>query len=1148
MGRYNKGTIFTNNSCIGCNRCIAYCKNMGANVSLLNDDVTQIQVDSKKCSDCGVCIGACLHGAREYRDDCEFFISALEKGEKISLIVSSTFYVIYKEEAKKILGCLKEMGVEKIYDMSFGSEISLWATCKYLKENEEVPNNEKAFISPICPALVNEVEMNHPKLLRKLIPVQSPMMCMAIYAKKYLNDSNKLAFLGPCIAAKDEIASEGKVYDLEYNLTFSHLMKYLRLNKKLNKCKTAKADLTARSFGNIIPMIEGFKECASCFFDRTKRLDSYWNLSNETYEILEMSDVEDGRSAQPLFTEVFACGNGCQEGPAVEPGRSNACELYAECTELREESIKAYDPNVPPHVNWQRFEELFKDVKDGDFVRFYTDKFRQGFHVPDNTYEEIFESMLKDTSEKQNINCGSCGYNTCKDMATAIAYGYNRKENCIHYMNDNVRRNAMFSRVAGLYNENMFVQLARRILDENPDKRYTVSYADINKLNLINDVYGFDKGDIVLQRIGDYVKEVVAGDRGVACYIGAGAYVVLAEYNPRIVSILSKEDAFDFSDADIRNRITMHIGLYFVEDNSENVRSMINFAQMASKQTSSLIHHTVSVFSPEKRDALREETDISSQMIKAVDNNEFVLWYQPQFNTSDSAVSGGEALCRWIKPDGTVVMPDLFIPIAEKNGFIRTLDRQIWEMAFATIRQWLDNGITPPPISLNISRLSLETDEFIQYIVELRDRYKIANHYVRFEITEGVYFGNQDEMMSNITKLRKLGYKIVMDDFGSGYSSLNSLKDMPIDILKLDMGFLKSEMNMDRGGTIISAVARMAQDLELITVAEGVETQTQANFLMSVGINNMQGFLFAKPMTGREFAELIQTNKVPETETKPEAYAKLDVGKFFDPASYESMMFESFARPAGLIEYNDSTDAVSVVRANKGGLEVLGCENKPFIEVQKVFDRYMNSKRGLGVLEIIRKSIEKEEKLSATFKLREQKYMSEVWLKIDVNEISRRGDRHIIFLSIENVTDEKIVENMLDLSNRQLAFMLNTERIGSCLFHVVVDEDKSFEKLKGEVLRANTIFAEDIGYAMDEILSWTEKDLLSIIHPLDKKQFINNLLSSLTDEKASAFEHNYRVLNKSGYYLHVRMILTATHLEDNSYMVTASFINQADKT
>lgn len=1145
MGRYNKGTIFTNNNCIGCNRCIAYCRNLGANVSLLNENNTQIQVDSKKCSDCGICIRACLHGAREYRDDSDFFFSALEKGEKISVIVSTAFYVMYKDEAEQILGCLKEMGVERIYDMAYGAEISLWAHTKYLKENESLPNSEKAFISAICPAFVNEVEMNHPKLLKKLIPVQSPLMCTAIYVNKYLGDTNKLAFIGPCIAVKDEMATEGKQYNLEYNVTFNHLMKYLR-NKNIEACKPASAELKARSMGDIIPLIEGFKECVFGFFDRRCRIDSYWNLSNETYEILELSDVEEGMGVQPLMTEIYACGNGCQEGPATEAYRLRADKIYAECTAIRERSFNSYNTDIAPQGNWEQYDKLFEELKEGDFVRFFTDKFRQGFNVPDSAYDEIYQSMLKDTPEKRSINCGSCGYNTCRDMATAIAYGYNRKENCIHYMNDSMKMRSMFSSVAGLYNEGMFLQLARKMLDDNPDKQYTMAFADINKLKLINDIYGFDKGDIVLERMGETIKGYIE-DRGIAAYMGGGTFVVFCEYDPKMVVRHLKEEAFDFSDEGIKHRVTLHIGVYLVEDHSENVRSMLNYAAMAAKENSSLIHNTICSFTRESRDALREETDISSQMIRAVDNNEFVLWYQPQFNTFDNTVAGAEALCRWIRPDGTVRMPGEFIPIAEKNGFIRTLDKRIWEMAYATIRQWLDNGVNPPPISLNISRLSLETDEFIPYIVELRDKYKIANHYIHFEITEGVYFGNQDEMINNINKLRKLGYKIAMDDFGSGYSSLNSLKDMPIDILKLDMGFLKSEKNMDRGGTIVSAIARMAQDLEFMTIAEGVETQAQANFLMSVGITTMQGFLYAKPMPGREFAELVQTNKVSENETRPDAYSKLDVGKFFDPASYESLMFESFSRPAGIFEYNDGTDSVSVVRANKDGLELVGCDNKPFAEVQKIFDRYIGMKRGSQLIELIQEAIEKKDKRSAVVKLREQKHMSEIWVNVTVNEISRRGERHILFLALEDVTNEKIVENMLDLSNQQLAYVMNADKVASCLIHVVINDEKSHEKLKAEMLRANSVFAADTGYTAEEVISWTEKDIVGMIHPLDKARFMDNLVASVEDDKVMAYEHTYRVLMKSGYYVSVRMVLSSTRLENNAYLVTASFINEAEQ-
>ena len=1143
MSRYNKGTVFTNDRCIGCNRCIAYCKNLGANVSIMNEELAQIQVDSKKCSDCGVCIRACLHGAREYRDDCELFLQALGRGEKISVIVSTTFYVVYRDKAAQILGYLKSLGVDKIYDMAYGAEISTWAQCRYLKENESLPNSEKAFISPMCPALVNEIEMYHPRLLRKLIPVQSPMMCTAIYVNKYLGDTNKLAYLSPCIAVKDEISAEGRQYNLEYNVTYTHLMKAL-YGQDLS-AYSATADLQARAFGNIIPMIEGFKETVGNFFDRNRRIDSYWNLDNETYEILEMSAGENGSSVQPLIAEVFACGNGCQEGPGIEPGRRKADELYAECTNVRTASFSGIRTDLSPQENWELLEEMFTELKTGDFVRFYTDKFRQGFLIPESTYNEIFESMLKDTPAKKNINCGSCGYDFCKEMAMAIAYGYNRKENCIHYMNDNTRRNSMFSPVAGLYSETAFLQLARKMLDEHPEEKYMVFYGDINKLKLINDIYGFEKGDYVLEKIGEYITHLIDG-KGIAAYVGGGAYVVFTGYDQKALGRNWLTESFDFSDADIRHRVTMHIGLYVAEDAAENVRSMLSYAEMASKENVSLIHNTVTTFSPESRDLQRNESDISSQMIRAVDNNEFVLWYQPQFNTFDNSVVGAEALCRWLRPDGTLMTPSRFIPIAEKNGFIRTLDKAVWKMAFAAVRQWLDNGITPPPISLNISRMSLETDEFIPYIVELRDRYKVANHFIQFEITEGVYFGNQDNIIANINKLRKLGYKIAMDDFGSGYSSLNSLKDMPIDILKLDMGFIRNEQNLDRGGTIISAVARMAQDLEFITVAEGVETQLQADFLTSIGISCMQGYLFSNPLPAREFAELIQTNKVAESSNPTEELSRFDVGHFFDPASYESQMFETFSGPAGIFEYNDSDDSIMLVRANKAGLEMLGCENKPFAELQRAFDRYAESDRGSDMVNLMKTVSERKEKLATVIGMREQKHLNEIWLRITIHEIGGRAERHVMFVAIDDVTNEKIAENMLELSNRQLAFLLDTDRVGSCLLHVTAAEGGLPNAMRIKILRVNSVFADNCGYTVDEMLAWSEREFVGMIHPLDKAGFLHDMYLTARGQKLKDRNYTYRILQKSGYFVKVSMILTSTQLEDSSYMISVSMIRQEE--
>ena len=208
MDRYNNGIIYTNENCIGCNKCISNCSLMGANVSIVKDGKVRMEIDPRKCNDCGRCINICVHHARDFRDDTDKFFKALQKGEKISVILEPSFYAIYGEKAPNIISCLRSLGVDKIYDGSFGREICAYLTAKYLKEAKSLPIDERCFISNACPALVTVIQKYHPFLLGKLIPVQPASVCSAIYAHKYLGDTNKIAYLSACVASKDEVDSE----------------------------------------------------------------------------------------------------------------------------------------------------------------------------------------------------------------------------------------------------------------------------------------------------------------------------------------------------------------------------------------------------------------------------------------------------------------------------------------------------------------------------------------------------------------------------------------------------------------------------------------------------------------------------------------------------------------------------------------------------------------------------------------------------------------------------------------------------------------------------------------------------------------------------------------------------------------------------
>lgn len=855
MQRFNKGVIYTNDNCIGCNRCISQCAISGANVSVIEYGKTKIQVDSVKCNHCGKCISLCIHNARDYLDDCDAFFNDLNNGEKISIIVAPSFYALYPDDGPRILGYLKRLGVEHIYDASFGAEICVWGHVKYLKDHRNDPVESRAFISQSCPALINVIEMYHPELFTKIIPIHSPMMCTAIYAHKYLGDKNKIAFLGPCISKKDEIITPNTHNEVSYNVTFAHLMKHLDFQNL--GYDEVKAEITSNYLCSLFPRVGTFKETVAAFFPNNENIIGITTMAKETFQTLNVCLGKKYPEAQPLMAEVMACKLGCYHGPGIESYRFDEERITALVSSKHKKLFTGNIGEQTYEERWEFFCNMMKDIKYEDFTREFEDRFKQPFHVPESVLNSIFDEMLKNTDEKRTINCSSCGYSSCHEMAKAIAYGYNRKENCIHYMQDEMLARFYTDKETGLPNRQRFMETLVSKIKKNPETQYVLMCGDVNRLKVVNDVYSYSVGNKVLKRIAEQLR-MNSPDNGIVARLGGGAFALFMEYNPDNMQRIYNLRQFDCADLGVKFPITIRFGVYIRQSNENDIDSMMNCATLCMDTSVSITQNTFALFTKEYRERMLFESEVTTKMQPALDNGEFHLWFQPQYKVGSGELIGAETLCRWIKEDGTMVSPGVFIPLSEKNGFIRTLDKHIWRTAFATMRKWLDKGLKPVPISINISRVSLENDALIFIIKRMDDEFKIPKEYIHFEITESAYMDDQQNMLYRINEIRKLGFQIAMDDFGSGYSSLNSLKDIPIDILKLDMGFMRSSTNMDKGGVIISSVLKMAKALKLTTVAEGVESEDQASFLEGEGCDVIQGFLYAKPMPEGKFEDLIK--------------------------------------------------------------------------------------------------------------------------------------------------------------------------------------------------------------------------------------------------------------------------------------------------
>lgn len=433
MATLNNGLIYTTDECIGCNRCISGCPVLGANVAVLENEKSSIHVDGSKCIHCGHCLETCSHNARQFRDDTDSFFTDLSKGIPVSIILAPAFLMNYPEEYGNILGYLKKLGVQHIYSASFGADITTWAYLNYIKSNSFLGG-----ISQPCPVIVNYVERYIPELLPKLIPIQSPMSCSAIYIRKYLKDTNRLAFISPCIAKKDEIQNPDSHQYISYNVTFKHLMDHL---KNLDLSSYHAADEIDYGLGSIYPMPGGLKENVEHFLGKEGLIRQVEGESH-VYHYLDryLKRIQEKKEL-PLLVDALNCSQGCNYGTATTSKLTQDDDLLFTLQKQRsrrpKEKNNPYDPAASPEECFDRLNKKFKDLNLQDFMRRYNTSINmKEAPLSDAELDGLFNGMHKYNQEARSVNCSACGYSGCSDMAKAISKGYNRKENCVHYVKD----------------------------------------------------------------------------------------------------------------------------------------------------------------------------------------------------------------------------------------------------------------------------------------------------------------------------------------------------------------------------------------------------------------------------------------------------------------------------------------------------------------------------------------------------------------------------------------------------------------------------------------------------------------------------------------------------------------------------------------
>ena len=852
-----KGLVYTNEKCVGCNKCINVCSALGACISTAADEEghSRINVDPERCIGCGACFGVCEHGAREFCDDTDRFFEDLAEGKEISLLVAPSFMANYPDEYEKVLGGLKALGVKHIINVAFGADITTWGYIKCIQDYGFVGG-----ISQPCPAVVTYIQKYLPELLPRLFPVQSPLMCAAIYARKKMHITDRFAFISPCIAKKLEIDDPENKDLVSYNVTFSHLMKVVKERGIYGEPVKEEVEY---GLGSIYPMPGGLREHVKWFLGESafvRQLEGEKKLF--AYLRAHAGSIVD-REIPFLFIDALNCKDGCLCGTATDPEIASSDQALFNLLKIREK-IKDRDGDsslsrsLSPEQRLDALNEQFSDLNISDFLRHYRDLSATCAVLIPNEHEldNIFLTMEKESPESRVINCGSCGYDSCRHMAIAIYNGFNHRDNCVHYLKDTVEAehksliyNAQHDELLDIYNRRFALNYL--LLHADEWSRASFILADIDGFKGINATYGHEFADEILKKIARDLKRLTLERYWLLSRHSGDRYLIVVNepINEKHHSLDLIRSIFEqtFSMGSVELQLSACFGVS-VSDGVLSPEDHINNAEEAVREAKKGGHGHVFFYSDSLQAKARQEKLIREKILDAFDNDGFYVVYQPKVDAQKVELCGFEALIRMKQPG---IGPGQFIPVAEKNGWIWRIGRMTTEIVVKQLAKWREEGHKLYPVSVNFSSNQLSDTGYVDYLEELLQKYDISPDLVEIEITEGIFLERSSQADELFSRFNSLGIRLLMDDFGTGYSSLGYLTYIPVSTIKLDKSLVDNYL-VDGKDAFIDDVIRLIHHLNKEMTIEGVEEKWQYNRLKDFGADTIQGYYFSKPLPADE--------------------------------------------------------------------------------------------------------------------------------------------------------------------------------------------------------------------------------------------------------------------------------------------------------
>lgn len=698
-------------------------------------------------------------------------------------------------------------------------------------------------------------------------------------------------------------------------------------------------------------------------------------------------------------------------------------------------------------------------------------------------------------------------------------------------------RISQLSGKTGIFNKQTFIQKTKEMLSKNKGKPFIFIQFDIDRFKVFNDLFGFSEGDKILMGLGEYFIQNSKKNTQYG-HIYADHFIICTEKDNFSPETFVKEITTFTNRLFPKFDFIVRVGLYEVFNDGEiDISLACDRAQLALHSIKADFSARYAFFSDDMITDLKQEQELITDMVIGIRKNEFKIYIQPQYDYTTDSMSGAEALVRWMHPTKGLISPSVFIPVFERNGFITQLDQYIWDKTCAYIRKWKDMGLNPVPISVNVSRRDIYNQNLVAVFSRLLKKYNLTPDSLRLEITESAYMDNPSQLINVVKDLKNLGFCLEMDDFGSGYSSLNTLKDVPVDILKLDMQFIidSTEKNKSkpkhqkRSSNILTSVVRMANLLQLPVIAEGIESKAQADYLKSIGCFHMQGFYFSKPMPAEEFEAMQEM--LPEANSElPEEKEEEANGDFLDSASVNNMLFNKFVGAAAIIEW--SGYKLELLQMNNLYLKEIGTSRAEYSQYQKDVLQRIAEKSRPAIIEAMAQAVKTKRMEFCEIEVLPLGTEKEsFWLRIRLVHLSNTATGDIFFAGVENIDFRMHLLELTTTLSEQLASILGTAPCGFIMLEI--NDGKFYTKY------VNENAARIAGYEQSEFRAKVNESIFDLFvskKHKDFQAFLNEMLTANTP----AFSEDIKIVCKDNTQKVIRFTGNVINQSNGTRLICAS--------